>query len=208
MKKLLFAAAVGAALAVSSAGQLSAQPWDAGLPGDDVFSLGIRLARVQPSTTLPDGTEFSGGFGGAISATYWMNDYAGLRANYELGMTEGNHLDLAAASQEDPTVSFFGAELDLRYPVLNGSLSIAPYVGAGAGGKMYDWSKDSTGIDRDLTFAWNLTGGVELRPISSPWLGVALEAKRYSSSYKWHAMGWDQPTFNDLYFTLGVTLNR
>jgi opacity protein-like surface antigen len=208
MKKLLFAVTVGAALSLSSVGNLSAQPWDAGLPGDDVFSLGLRLGAVSPSTTLPDGSKFSGGIGGALSATFWANQYAGLRANYEFGKTEGNDLELAPASHENPTVSFFGGELDLRYPVLTESLSLFPYVGAGAGGKMYDWSEDSTGIDRDLTFAWNLTGGVEVRPLSSPWIGVALEAKRYSSSYKWHASQWDPPTFSDLYFSLGVTLNR
>ena len=209
MKKLLIATAVGAVLALSSAGDLAAQPWQASLPGEgDSFSLGLRLGAVTPTTTLPDGSEFSGGLGGGVSATYWAHRYIGLRANYEFGKTEGNRVALAPASQEDPTMSFFGGEVDLRYPMGSGGIAWFPYAGAGLGGKMYDWSKDSTGIDRDLTFAWNLTGGVEIRPVSTPWVGVALEAKRYSSKYKWHSYFWDEPNVSDLVFSIGVTLNR
>ena len=208
MKKLMIAAAVGAVLALSSGGALSAQPWQAGLPGDDLLSIGIRLGALSPTTTLPDGSKFSGGLGGAISATYWPFDHVGARATYELGKTEGNHLQLAPASLENPTVSFFGGEVDLRLPMRASSIAWFPYVGVGAGGKMYDWSEDSTGIDRDLTFAWNLTGGLDIRPVSAPWVGVVLEAKRYSSKYKWHSNFWDEPNVNDLFFSVGVTLNR
>jgi opacity protein-like surface antigen len=208
MKKFFFAAAAGALLALAPGRELAAQPWDAGLPGDDVVSLALRLGAVSPTTTLTDNTKFSGGLAGGVAFTYWATRNLGLRLNYELAKTEGNDLPTAAASQEDPTVSFFGGELNLRYPVGTGSLVLSPYAGGGAGMKQYDWSLDSTGIDRDLVFAWNLTGGLDIRPVSSPWVGVVLEAKRYSSKYQWHAMSWDKAGFNDLLFSVGLTLNH
>ena len=208
MKRYIIAAAVGAVLAVTPGRELAAQPWQAGLPGDDVVSLALRLGAVSPTTTLTDGTEFSGGLAGGASFTYWATPNLGLRLNYELGNTTGNKLPAVAASQEDPTVSFFGGEVNLRYPVGSGSLFFSPYAGGGAGMKQYDWSLDSTGIDRDIVFAWNLTGGLDIRPVSSPWIGVVLEAKRYSSKYQWHAMYWDPPVTSDLLFSVGLSLNH
>ena len=208
MKKFIVGATFGAMIALSSPADLSAQPWQAGLQGDDAVSLALRLGAVAPSTTLPDDAEFSGGLGGGASLTYWAHPNIGLRANYEMGKTEGNDILTSRPSQEDPTVSFFGGELDFRYPIIGGSMGLAPYIGAGAGMKQYDWSEDSTGIDRDLVFAWNLTGGLDIRPVSSPWVGVVLEAKRYSSKYKFHQYALDQQSFNDLLFTIGISLNR
>ncbi len=208
MKRYIIAAAAGAVLALSPGKELAAQPWQAGLPGDDVVSLVIRAGAVSPTTTLTDNTKFSGGFAGGASFTYWPIRNLGLRLNYEMAKTEGNKLPTAAASQEDPTVSFMGGELNFRYPLGTGSMVVSPYAGGGAGIKQYDWSLDSTGISRDLVFAWNLTGGLDIRPISAPWVGVVLEAKRYASKYQWHAMFWDKPAFNDLLFTVGISLNR
>ena len=208
MKRYIIAAAAGALLALGPARELAAQPWEAGLPGDDVVSLALRVGAISPTTTLTDGTKFGGGIAGGASFTYWPTTHLGLRLNYELAKTEGNKLDEAAASQEDPTVSFFGSEINLRYPVETGSLVLSPYGGGGIGAKMYDWSLDSTGIDSDLVFAWNMTGGLDIRPVQSPWIGVVLEAKRHSSKYKWHSMFWNQPNFSDLLFTVGVSLNH
>lgn len=208
MKKYIFAAAAGAVLALAPGRELAAQPWEAGLPGDDVVSLALRLGAVAPTTTLTDDTKFSGGLAGGASFTYWATRNLGVRLNFELAKTEGNNIETAAASQEDPTVSFFGGELNLRYPLGSGSLVLSPYAGGGAGMKQYDWSLDSTGVDRDLVFAWNLTGGLEIRPVSSPWIGAVFEAKRYSSKYQWHAMYWDPPVTNDLLFSAGISLNH
>lgn len=208
MRKYIIAAAAGALLALAPGRELAAQPWDAGLPGEDIVSVALRLGAVSPRTTLTDNTKYSGGLAGGASVTYWATRNIGLRLNYELGKTEGNDIPTSAASHEDPTVSFFGGELNLRYPVASGSLVVSPYVGGGAGMKQYDWSLDSTGIDRDLVFAWNMTGGLDIRPVSSPWIGFVFEAKRYSSKYQWHAMYWDPPMTNDLLFSAGITLNH
>lgn len=209
MKRYIIAAGAVALLALAPARELAAQPWEAGLPGDDVVSLALRLGGVSPSTTLTDNAEFGGGLAGGASFTYWATRNLGIRLNYELAKTEGNRIETSTASQEDPTVSFYGGEVNLRFPLgTGGSVVLSPYAGGGAGIKQYDWSLDSTGIDRDLVFAWNMTGGVELRPASSPWVGLVLEAKRYSSKYKWHAMAWNQPSFNDILFTAGISLNH
>jgi opacity protein-like surface antigen len=208
MKRYIIAAAAAVALASAPVRELAAQPWDAGLPGDDVVSLALRLGGVSPTTTLPDNAKFSGGIAGGASFTYWATRNLGIRLNYELAKTEGNDITTSTASQEDPTVSFYGGEVNLRYPARTGSLVLSPYAGGGAGVKQYDWSLDSTGIDRDLVFAWNLTGGLDVRSVGTPWAGLVLEAKRYSSKYKWHAMFWDQPAFNDIVFTVGITLNH
>jgi hypothetical protein len=215
MKRYIIAAAVGAVLAIAPGRELAAQPWEAGLPGEDVVSLALKLGAVSPMTTLEDGTEFSGGLAGGASFTYWAIPNMGVRLNFQRGKTEGNAasraeqgLPTAAASQENPTVTFAGAELNFRYPVGAGSMVISPYAGGGAGGKEYHWSEAITGVERDLVFVWNLTGGLDIRPVSAPWLGVVLEAQRFTSKYKWHAMFWDEPKFNDMVYTVGISLNH
>lgn len=208
MNRGLITAMAVLAIGSISGSKLAAQGWEAGLPGDDVFSVGIQVGAVSPSTTLPDGGGFENGFAGAVSATYWTGPHVGLRANLAIGSTSGDETPGSLAAAEDPSVMFYGGELVARYPVGTSSLVVSPYAGLGGGVKLYDWEGWRTGLDKDLTFAWNLSGGLDIRPVSTPWIGFIVEAKRFTSKYKWHALNFEEPTVNDYLFSVGVSLNR
>lgn len=208
MKRALLAFAAGVLLATWPGAEASAQPWSAGLAGQDVASLAIHFGGLAPRTTLPDGAAFSGGPGAGISGTYWPSRYLGFRGNGFVASTSGNRADRTKAGQEDPTIHLFGGETLLRYPMNSGGLSWFPYIGLGGGAKNYDWSEDLTGWDSDLVFAWNAVGGLDIRRTTSPWYGMLVEVRRYSSKYKWHGHTLTEPVVNDLFLTIGLTLNR
>lgn len=208
MKRVLIAVAVTLVLGAGSGAELTAQPWQAGLPGNDIASLALQLGALSPASTLPDGGGFNGGFAGGITGTYWASSLVGLRGNFLQSSTSGNRAAGSRAGLEDPSVRFFGGDLALRYPMSASSMAWFPFVALGGGAKVYDWSIDSTGFDTDLTFAWNAGGGIEVRPASTPWIGLVAEARRYTSKYKWHAHHLEEPQVNDMFFTVGVSLNR
>ncbi len=209
MKGIVTAAAAAALLSFWPGAELAAQPWYAGLPGDDVASLALQVG-MRGKTTLPDDASFGTSVGAGIAATFWPTTHLGFRGTFLGTKMQGDEgPNGAKAGREDATLMMYNLELMLRRPMGGtGSFAYAPYVGVGAGGKTYQWTEWLTGHEYDFTYSWGFSAGVELRPTSSPWYGFQLEVKRYSSHYKWHGFHIEQPVVSDMLFTAGISIHR
>lgn len=210
MMRSVLAVAATAILLAWTGSELAAQPWYAGLPGDDVGSLAIQVGAVSPTTELPDGGGFQTGIAAGVTGTFWPFRHLGFRGSLLTGKTNGDRgpNNNSKAGLENPTLLLYNAEIAFRYPVVGGSLAWFPFVAAGGGGKTYYWSERLTGFPRDFTYAWTFAAGLEFRRTSSPWYGFVLEVKNFNSKYKWHGWHFDEPIMRDMIFTAGITLNR
>jgi hypothetical protein len=208
MKNVGYSVAAALLLVAWPGAEAAGQLWSAGVAGEDVGSVALHLGAVSPRTTLPDGAAFSGGVSGGVTGTFWPGRYIGFRGNLMTGRTTGNRAPRTKAGQEDPMLILFGADAAVRYPMTSGSLSWFPFAAFGGGAKVYDWSENLTGFESDLTYAFNFGGGVDIRPRSNPAYGFVVEMRQYTSKYKWHGHTLNEPRVNDLFVTVGVSLNR
>jgi hypothetical protein len=209
MKGILSIVAAAACLSVGSVSELAAQPWSAGLPGDDVASLAVQLG-IRTQVTLPDDASFGSSAGAGIAATFWPRTHVGFRGSFLATKISGDEgPNGAKAGREDATLMMYGLELMLRRSVgASGRYAYSPYLGLGGGGKTYQWTEWLTGHQYDFTYSWGFSAGVEIRPTASPWYGLQLEMKRHSSQYKWHGFHIEEPVISDMFFTAGISIHR
>lgn len=210
MKRILLMSVGILWLSVGMGPELFGQGQQIGLPGHDVASIALHIGALAPLQNLPDGTSFNSGIAGGVSATAWPFRNLGVRGTVMMGQSAGapGPGSTSPAGLEKPTVGLYSLELAVRQPMANGRFSWFPYLAGGIGGKQYLWSEKFTGVEWDMAFAWTMSGGLDVRPMTSPRLGVVLDVSRFSSKYIWHGFLWDRPGVSDLRVTAGLTLNR
>jgi hypothetical protein len=191
---------------------LSAQLWEAGLPGDDIGSVALIVGVVSPTTEFADdGSSFTQGtaFGAAI--TYWPFDHMGVRGHVLRGKTPGDHGNLAcnptpcsAVGYEEPVVWLYAAEAAFRRPMGGTGFAWFPYVSAGVVGKSYRWQYDRPKVGY-TDIGWTAGGGIEVRTDATGPFGFVVEVRTYSTQFNTLGKSENQ---SDLAFTAGVTLSR
>lgn len=208
--KFCSAAAAALFLALAAPAQLSGQRVYTGLPGQDVGSIALNLGAILPSTSLPDGSNFNSGLAGGAAITIWPFRHLGMRGNLlygQSGVSPGAG-SRARVALEDPNVLLYSGELALRYPMESGRFAWFPYLSAGVGGKTYRWAHEFTGLKSNFNGALTYSGGVEVRPSSSPRYGFVVGMSQYRTTYSWHSFHFDNADLTDTMVTVGVTFNR
>jgi hypothetical protein len=194
---------------------LSAQIWEAGLPGDDIGSVAVTGGVVAPSTNFSDdGSHFESGGIFGLALTYWPFEHFGLRTHVMRGKTQGNHGDMAATCPpapcspigfQEPVVWHYSLEAALRRPMGgSGGTAWFPFVSVGATGKSYRWSIERPWVGY-TGGGWTAAGGVELRMAATGPFGFIAEARTFQTRFQ--ALGKNQ-THSDFAFTAGLTLSR
>jgi opacity protein-like surface antigen len=206
--------------------QLTSQLTQARLPGSgDIATIAIHYGAVDPQTTFDDGSSFLRGSTLGLSATAWAFRHLGFRGNVYKSHNDGHNPQnpTAAIAVQDPDIWLYSGEVVLRYPINTDALSVSPYVGAGFGGKTYDWQVKTVG---NVWRAWTQSVGVDLRPAAMGRVGLITEVRHYRSDFKafgyevyyWHeaAIGmvedqkshWgESTTHSDLVLTAGFSVN-
>jgi hypothetical protein len=211
LMKRVFAAS--AAALILAAQPLSAQLWQAGLPGDDVGSLALNLGVLSPATEFADdGSSFDQGTAFGVGFTYWPFDHVGLRTHVLRGETPGNHGNLSpcppnpcsAVGHQQPVVWHYALEGAVRLPMGGAGLAWFPFASAGVTGKSYRWSIDRPRVGYTAP-GWTAAGGIEVRTRATGPFGLLAEVRTYQTSFE--TLGKSEG-HSDFAFTAGVTLNR
>jgi len=206
MKSICMSFLVTAILTAIPAGMASGQ-WTAGIPGEDVFSVGLHVGMLAPTSELSDGTSFESGTSIGLSLTWWPFLRLGLQGFAFRSETEGVASPPTAASYHDPVVKGFSVGPAVRLPMSGGRFALAPYAAAGIGAKHYTWAIDRPSAT-DAAIAFSLAGGIDIRPASSPQYGLIVDVRNHRSDYAWHGFQSDGQAQNDIILTAGVSLNR
>ena len=188
---------------------LTGQLWEAGEPGEDVFSFALTSGVLSPRKSLPNGGSFESGVAFGLAATVWAHRYLGFRV--AVVRSETNGADGGAFTVEsvmDPDVYLYDVGAVLRLPMTAGNTTWFPYASAGVGGKTYRWAIQQTGGGGTSIAIGNvaLGGGLEVRPAG--WFGLQAEVRYHRSKYEFHEFEFLPQDMADLVFKVGVTLNR
>ena len=204
---------IAAAAMLLMAQPLSAQLWEAGLPGEDVGSLAVNFGVVSPATEFPDdGSSFEQGSAFGAALTYWPFDHVGLRAHVLRGKTPGDHGDLSpcppapcsSVGYENPVVWFYALEAAVRRPMGDDGFAWFPYASTGVTGKSYRWEIDRPRVGY-TDIGWTAAGGIEVRTSATGPFGFVAEVRTYQTQFNTLGKSENQ---SDLAFTAGVTLSR
>ena len=190
---------------------LTGQLWEAGEPGEDVFSFALTSGVLSPRKSLPNGGSFESSVAFGLAATVWAHRYLGFRLGVVRAETNG--ADGGAFTVEsvmDPDVYLYDVGAVLRLPMTAGNTTWFPYASAGVGGKTYRWALQNNGAAGTSIAIGNvaLAGGLEVRPTQAGWFGLQAEVKYMRSNYEFHEFEFLPQDMADLWFTVGVTLNR
>jgi hypothetical protein len=211
---------VGAALALalSAAPEVSAQLFARRGPNDALVVTTIQGGTLLANTELPDGTTYENGTAIGGSLGFWALRHFGIRGHVATATNDGVQpcggvfpcasdpdLHYSSAAAHAGKVYVYGAELAMRYPVMNGMLT--PYVTAGVGGKSWRWTIPRPTPGR-TSRAWSGAAGLELTPTAFQGLGffervgIVVEARYHRSKYQWHGLAQVGPCCD--FETIGV----
>jgi hypothetical protein len=167
--------------------------------GNEILTLNLYGGGYSPTSSLTAGSDFrrSGTIG--ATATLWMHQYAGVRANGLFARTDASQGVPEALAGEQPSVWAYSGDLVLRLPVStgNGRDTWFPYLVGGLGGKTYDFDNSSTQTD----FAGNFGAGLEYR--LGRW-GIQAEVRDIVSTFE--RFGIDKAQ-HDIVWTGGITVS-
>lgn len=206
MRHVLSMSVVLSFLAVAALPQgLTGQMFGNAQPGQDDVSVGVLFGHFAPQTTYRDGGTFDSGTALGLVGTWWAHRNIGLNGGIAFtetaGVPPGEGPSLVTG--EDPEQILFNVDALLRYPVeMEGTLSVSPYLAAGAAWKHYRFASHAAHPETRLGASY--AAGADVRFGAQNRFGLRGELREFRSNFE----RWGEDiTQHDRSFLAAVVVN-